>query len=360
MKQILFVDDEPEFLALLPELLQQKSNGNWKVFTALTHARALEFLKKEHMDLIVLDIGMPVMDGMQFLRLLARAHPAQQIVMLSGDVTEERRKACLEQGAALLLEKPVTGDDYQAVFTTLDSLSTTHSQPGFRGMMRKVGLQEVLRMECLARKSSVVDVFTPYVRGLIFIAEGEIIHAEADTLQGEAALYGLFGFVDAEFNMREYVRPARRTITTHWEFLLTEAAGMQAEHNRLEERTEAVQENGAFERSLPLPTGDTEIRTARAPAPASTSDQPQVRISELVLCSGTGEMLFESHCQSLDARLQLLTQVEQHAAQITGLLPAGCFDRVEMTLPDGRAVVQVVPDRRLLVRSAHPRVEGAL
>jgi CheY-like chemotaxis protein len=305
----------------------------------------------------VLDIGMPVMDGMQFLRLVLRAHPGQQSVMLTGQATEERKKACLEQGAALLLEKPVTSEGYQSVFAALDSLSEAHSQPGFRGVTRQVGLQEVLRMDCLARKSSVVEVFTPDARGLIFISEGELIHAEAGTLQGEAALYGLLGFVDAEFNLRAFTRPARRTITTHWEFLLTEAARMQDDHSRLERRSEAVQESSTVDSSL-LPIGeDLETPTAEAPARPARADTGEARIAELVLCSGAGEILFESHCESVEGRLQLFTQVEQHAAQITGILPAGCFDRVEMALPDGRAVVQIVSDRRLIVRSLHPQTE---
>jgi CheY-like chemotaxis protein len=370
MKQILFVDDDTAFLELFSQWFAQMSAGKWKVFTASTHGRALQLLNSERMDLLVLDIGMPVMDGMQFLRLVLRAHPGQQIVMLTGQATEERKKACLEQGAAMLLEKPVTPDGYQSVFAVLESLGETHSKPGFRGVTREVGLQEVLRMDCLARKSSIVEVFTPHARGLIFISEGEIVHAEAGSLQGEAALYGLLGFVGAEFNLREYNRPMRRTIFTKWESLLTEAAQMQDEHSRLERRSETVPENAASPSSVPpiggqlkhqvaeIPAVETLAAHAQEPDPPAPSEESQVRIAELVLCSGAGEMLFESRCVSVEARLQLLAQVEEHAAQLSGILPAGRFDRVEAMLPDGRAVVQIAPDRRLLVRSVHPRAEG--
>jgi len=370
MKQILFVDDDTAFLELFSQWFEQMSAGKWKVFTASTHGRALQLLN-ERMDLLVLDIGMPVMDGMQFLRLVLRAHPGQQIVMLTGQATEERKKACLEQGAAVLLEKPVTAEGYQSVFAVLESWGETHSKPGFRGVTREVGLQEVLRMDCLARKSSIVEVFTPQARGLIFISEGEIVHAEAGSLQGEAALYGLLGFVGAEFNLREYNRPMRRTIFTKWESLLTEAAQMQDEHSRLERRSEAAPENPASSSSIPPIGGEPEHQAAEIqavetlpaeaqepPDPPATSEQSQVRIAEFVLCSGAGEMLFESRCDSVEGRLQLLAQVEEHAAQLSGILPAGRFDRIEAMLPDGRAVVQIAPDRRLLVRSVHPPGEG--
>ncbi len=350
MKQILFVDDDTAFLALMPDLFNHLSKGTWKIFTASNHARALELLQVERVDLIVLDIGMPVMDGLQFLRLLARTHPGKQVVMLTGQASEERRKACLEQGATLLLEKPVTSEGYQAVFAALDSLSSSHTQAGFRGVMRQVGLQEVLQMECLGRKSSVLEVFTPKARGRIYISDGSIVHAESGALQGEAALYGLLGFRGGEFNFRAYEEPPRRTITGHWEFLLMEAARLQ------DERGEAGGAKGEGEKA------DTAFITAanlHGPSakelsplvPKSGLDAQSARIGEVVLYSGSGEMLYESQCQSVDARLQLLAQVEEQAKQLNAILPAGCFDRVEMTLMDGRVVAQVSPDRRLFVRS---------
>jgi len=352
MKQILFVDDDTGFLSMIPQLFEHMSNGQWKISTASTHARALELLQNERMDLIVLDIGMPVMDGMQFLRLLGRTHPGQQVVMLTGQATEERRKACLQQGATLLLEKPVTPEGYQAVFAALDSLSNAHTQPGFRGMMRQVGLQEVLQMECLARKSSVLEVFTSKARGLIYISDGAIVHAEAGSLQGEVALYGLLGYRGGEFNFRAYTEPARRTIMAQWEYLLMEAARLHDETH--EDRAGG----GAAQPELEAaPAGHgaqpEAARATRTPSVQAKALEPQqVRIVELLLCSGAGEMLYEFQCRSVDARLQLLTQIEQQAGQLSSIIPAGTFDRLELTLADGRMVAQVMPDRRLVVRSA--------
>ena len=54
-----------------------------QTLTATNHARALERLSEGPADLVVVDIGMPVMDGLQLLRLLRHVHPGQQAAVFS-------------------------------------------------------------------------------------------------------------------------------------------------------------------------------------------------------------------------------------------------------------------------------------
>jgi two-component system response regulator YesN len=91
-KSLLFVDDEPDFLSGLTELFPEMGQGSWEIATAENHARALELLSEKRMDLVVLDIGMPVMDGIQFIRLLDRTHREQQVVILTGRPPPKARK----------------------------------------------------------------------------------------------------------------------------------------------------------------------------------------------------------------------------------------------------------------------------
>ncbi len=340
-KSFLFVDDDGGFLTAIQALFAEMSGGRWEIFTAENHSQALGLLGKQRVDVVVLDIGMPLLDGVQFLQLLLRTHPGQQVVMLTGQSSEERRKTCLESGAALFLEKPTARDGFAAIFAALEALAGAPPQAGFRGMMRRVGLQEVLQMECLGRKSSVLEVFTGKVRGHIFICEGEIVQAESGALQGEVALYGLLALRAGEFNLLPFSEPARRTIRGQWESLLMEAARLHDEGQQLLEPSEAGA--GAVERNL---------ATADAPAAAAPEE---VRIEEVVLCSGAGEVLYEWQCKSLEQRLRLLEQVEQQATQVNSLIRVGRFDRLEMLTPEGRIVCQVQPGWRLFVRSVSAR-----
>jgi len=343
-KAFLFVDDDEAFLAGIQQLFSELARGKWDIFTAANHAQALALLAKVRVDIVVLDIGMPVMDGIQFLQLLGRTHPGQQVVMLTGEVTEERRKTCLECGAVLFLEKPVVADGYAAIFGALEALAGALPQGGFRGMMRRVGLQEVLQMECLGRKSSVLEIFTGKVRGRIYICDGSIVHAESGTLQGEVALYGLLALRGGEFNLLPFAEPPRRTVSGHWESLLMEAARLSDEGQQFFEPEETGPDGS--EPGEPAPAGEMEL-------PAD-----QVRIEEIVLCSGAGEVLYEWETKSLELRLRLLEQIGQQATQLSGLAPVGRFDRLEILTPDGRIVCQVQPDRRLFVRSTGANPAG--
>src|SRR5437764_14163754 len=176
--QFLFVDDDPFFLTTLTNLLKQISHGNWGFRTASNHCQALEHLKAQPVDVVVLDIEMPVMDGIEFLRLLGRTYPHLRVVMLSARLDETARKNTMELGAALYLEKPTTPEGFKAVFAALDLLVAAGPKSGFRGMMQ-VGLPDVLQMECLSRKSSILAVSTGSRRGQIYICEGQIVHAES-------------------------------------------------------------------------------------------------------------------------------------------------------------------------------------
>jgi CheY-like chemotaxis protein len=108
--QILFVDDDPVFLGTIGDLFSAWSHGHWQVHRANSADQALEILKAEKMDLVVLDANMPVLDGVQFLRILTRRHPDLKKVMLTGLATEEKRSICLANGAELFIEKPRSSD----------------------------------------------------------------------------------------------------------------------------------------------------------------------------------------------------------------------------------------------------------
>ena len=348
-KHFLFVDDDGEFLAGIRDFFGALSQGRWEIHLAQNHAQAFALLQKQKMDLIVVDIGMPVVDGVQFLRLLNRTHPGQQVVMLTALATEERRKECLENGALLFLEKPTAPGGYESIFAALDALAGAHATDGFRGMMRRVGLQDVLQMECLGAKSSILEIFTGKTRGRIYIRDGVILHAEKGALQGEVALYSLLALRGGEFNLRAFEAPAQRTIEGQWEFLLMEAARLTDEAGAL-----PVEAPAAEPEIPPAPepppvrmASDTEYFAAKL-APKNSTD---TRIEEVVLCSGAGEVLYDWQCKSLERRLNLLEQVEDQAAQLSNVAPLGRLQRLEILTLEDRMICQISPDRRLFVRS---------
>ena len=74
-RRVLLVDDDPQFLQLLKEFFLTKREPSWVVHTSGEYCEVLECVKRHALDLVVLDIQMPVMDGLQLLKLLRRGHP---------------------------------------------------------------------------------------------------------------------------------------------------------------------------------------------------------------------------------------------------------------------------------------------
>ena len=332
---ILFVDDESSFLEAIRGLFTTWSKGGWQVECATSADQALEILKTRRFDLIVVDVNMPVLDGIQFLRILNRRYPDLKKAALTGYANEERRSACLANGAELFIEKPRSAEGLKSIFTMLEELVTWKQQAGFHGMLRQVGLQDVIQMECLGRNSSILEIQDRKLTGKIFIEDGRIVHAVAGGLTGEAAFQKLLSLPGGSFQLQHFETPDQRTIEGQWEFLLMEAARV---------RDESPEEAPAVE---PVAEADSAAET--------DATEMSVRVVETLICSGQGKVLYELQCADTNARVALLMEIGQQASRVMRMLPLGKFDRLEIQLPASRAVAQVKPNRMVFV---HVVTEG--
>jgi CheY-like chemotaxis protein len=221
---VLLVDDSMAFLETLAEMFELYSQKSWEIYKAATPDQALAMLQQHPIELAVLDINMPMLDGVQLLSVLARRHPEVKRVVLTGHATGTYRTQCLANGAELFLEKPVTPDGLKSIFNLLNDLLVWSQREGFSGTLRQVGLTDVIQIECLRRSSCVLEVHNREDHGVIFIKQGAIIHATAGALHGEEALYRLLSMGNGEFRVQAYKNPPARTISGSWEYLLMESA----------------------------------------------------------------------------------------------------------------------------------------
>ena len=380
---VLFVDDDTGFLDVVQKLMQAFSEGSWDVLTAPAAAHALALLRDRKIDLLVIDVHMPVIDGLQFLGLLHRKYPNVVKVVLTGDATEQYRAACLSNGAELFLEKPVSQKGWQDLFNALDELLKFQPEEGFRGVLRRVGLQDVLQMECLARSSSVLEIVTEEFRGSVFVQDGQIIHAEVGEQSGEAAFNQLLSLSGGEFNHKPFSEPPARTISGSWEFLLMEAARKrdEAKDPVLDQtgadsgvstaaQVEADQGDSPFAPPPPSPgvaaASAAELEAVSEPelVPALEAAPPQrpvqtrrPKIDEVLICSTQGDVLYEWQCADANARIRFLQFLSQKSWQLRQGLPIGQFQRLEIEGALNRVVTQLDPDRALFVRVSRTPVE---
>lgn len=222
--QVLFVDDSLAFLEMFTELCSALSQQTWDIHTATAADRALAILQQQPMDLVVLDIGMPMVDGIQLLGIIGRRHAGVKIAVMTGKATEANRAACLSGGAELFIEKPVSPEGITIVFNILNDLIAWSHREGFTGTLRQVQLQELIQMECIGRHSSILEVRNQQLVGQIYIEAGAVIHAAVGSLTGEAAFNRLLALAGGEFQLNPFKAPSERTIRGEWESLLMEAA----------------------------------------------------------------------------------------------------------------------------------------
>ncbi len=359
IKKILFVDDNVQFLEMIERLMGGWSKGEWQIFLAQNSDKALLILQEHAIDLAVVDVQMPVVDGIQFMGLLNRKYPQVQKVTLSAYADDAARAACLAQGAELFLEKPRDPADLELIFTTLRELARHKpTTSGFRGVLRQVSLQDVIQMECLNRNSSILEVSTGKTTGKIFIKDGSIIHAQMGERNGEAGLNKILALKGGEFNLRPFVEPEKQTIDGQWEFLLMEAARMRDEAAQDEPEPPAPATPAAPPPALaplPKPAPVVHISDIVPPpgafVPASDASRP-CHVNELVVCSSKGEVLYEFQCVNNTDRISFLEFLSQKSLQLGEGLNLGSFDRLEMEGGQSRVIAQVKPDRGVFVRTS--------
>ncbi|MBW1915203.1 MAG: response regulator [Deltaproteobacteria bacterium] len=105
---ILIVDDEKEFVEALAERLEIR---DYHVTTSLSGEDAVKELKKYNFDVIILDVVMPGMDGIETLREIKKIKPLTEVIMLTGHATLEAAIEGLKLGALDFLLKPCETED---------------------------------------------------------------------------------------------------------------------------------------------------------------------------------------------------------------------------------------------------------
>ena len=106
--RVLVVDDEKDFVEILS--LRLKEAGE-KVSAAYSGKACLETLEKEDIDVVILDIKMPGMDGMETLGEIKKRFPLVEVIMLTGHGTTKTAVEGMKMGAFDYLLKPADFDD---------------------------------------------------------------------------------------------------------------------------------------------------------------------------------------------------------------------------------------------------------
>jgi two-component system, NtrC family, nitrogen regulation response regulator NtrX len=104
---VMIVDDEPSILQSLSGIL---SDEGFEIFTASNGYEALKRIEQEAPDLVLLDIWMPGLDGIETLKEIKKSNPVIQVIIITGHGTIETAVSATKLGAFDLIEKPLSID----------------------------------------------------------------------------------------------------------------------------------------------------------------------------------------------------------------------------------------------------------
>jgi two-component system OmpR family response regulator len=102
-EKVLIVDDEKDFLDIIAERIRARGMD---VSTATSAEDALNMVEAKSFDAVIMDFMMPALDGFKALKLMKAKQPEVQIILLTGNVPDEKRMEAKALGALDVIEKP--------------------------------------------------------------------------------------------------------------------------------------------------------------------------------------------------------------------------------------------------------------
>lgn len=251
-KSILVVDDEPLFVTSVVDALARKKV--WNVFSAGDGVAALDLVAKHSFDLLVTDLNMPRLGGVELLAALTDTDFSGRVLVVSAYLTDDTERAVRQLGAIACIEKPV---DLEALVDLVES-SLSHPDRVVDGITVAgfVQLLEIERKSCLLRVSLEDD----RVGDLVF-EDGQLIDAVTEDAQGDRAALDILAWREAVLEIHDVPSGLRRRTTMPLSHLLLESARLLDE----EQNTEVAKT------ALDVPNG------SGSPQPSKPSTHPIAR-----------------------------------------------------------------------------------
>jgi len=220
--RILLLDDDPKLLDTYQHILAAMPTQP-EIHTATSGPRGMAMLESEQFRLLICDLKMPKMDGLQVLSIVRRKYPQLRTVALTSVHDEQYRSRAYALGVDLFWHKPTNEQEIKMFLECIESLLGRERESGFRGVQSK-SLVDIIQLECISQSSSVLRITNGPFSGKIWIQDGEIIDSEADELKGEPAFQRILSWKNGSFETLPADPSRPRTITKSYNGLLLETA----------------------------------------------------------------------------------------------------------------------------------------
>jgi len=217
LKKVLIVDDEETLTWSMARSLS-KDKDNYEVLIANNGREALNFLEKNKIDLVISDIRMPDINGLDLLVRIKKEYPQTKVIIMTAYGSADVQKEANQRGSLYYVEKPFEISDLRKIIIDLIG-----KKKGFRGKVFGLQLTDIIQINCLSRLTTALIITRNGEKGVIYLNEGEIIHAECGEQKGTDAFYKILSWQEGEFLSNVGITPSVQTIYQNWEHLLVEA-----------------------------------------------------------------------------------------------------------------------------------------
>jgi len=217
LKKVLIVDDEETLTWSMAKSLS-KDKDKYEVIIANNGKEALALLKDNKIDLVISDIRMPDINGLDLLVKIKKEYPDTKVIIMTAYGSSDVQKEANRRGSLYYVEKPFEISDIRKIIIDLIG-----KKKGFRGKVFGLQLTDIIQMNCLSRVTTALTFTKDSEKGVIYLNEGEIVHAECGEEQGTDAFYKIMSWQEGEFVSNIGIVPSVHTIHQSWEHLLVEA-----------------------------------------------------------------------------------------------------------------------------------------
>ncbi|WP_224240099.1 response regulator [Hyalangium gracile] len=217
--RILIVDDEEDILWSLQNRLVRTMPG--VEIQGCTHGRkAMELISQEDFNLVISDVRLPEVSGIELLIHARKRNARLPFIITTAYPTEQMRMDVQRMGSVTYVEKPF---ELARLASLVNELLEHQRKEGFSGAVSLDTLPDLVQLFCFSSTTGGLRIWHGDQRGAIWFDRGTVVHAEAGTLEGEAAFYEILSWEGGEFAMERNAAPPKRTLAESATGLLMEA-----------------------------------------------------------------------------------------------------------------------------------------
>ncbi|MBI5571808.1 MAG: response regulator [Desulfomonile tiedjei] len=222
---ILLVDRDPE---LTKAVRRKLAKAGLRVVAMHNQREARRLLDTKEFGGLIIDVLMTKMAELDLLVWVRRRWPTLPIVVTSDFESPLIEVLVLKKGANIVVNKLVDTQEIVQFFYSTGVRPMESAR--FSGTLEDIDIIEYLQFLLLTGKKLVLQITTDDLpTGLIFLCDGEVVHAVCGSQEGEEALYRCLSFEGGRFTNLPWREPDKITVSKASQFLLIEAARIRDE-----------------------------------------------------------------------------------------------------------------------------------